>query len=541
MRLTAEERSTLEGTASSMVSSSSVAGLAAYGSKVAGYARPDSDYDLIIVSKRFREGIRYKYVEKPVAASALIVDEHLLSQDAQSSYLGEFVVGRFLNVYEPITNPELFKGLELEYKRRVMVEALLELSEDYGDFCRHLVVPYDYFLFEKLSKRASMYPPALYSYVQTYTCPLGAENRRVSTDGFASAAEALAYRGFLSLAPAGVVIAPEKMKGDAFTKVQSIFSLTTRGLTQYAVHGYAGRVGLSVYRREAQSKLKRMREAPRPLAELEKPRSLLRLEEGVMIPDASLLERELAGLLGFSNYSTRERDIGDPSSVTRVLTFADGTRESPVVIKSYSDVRSLKWALLGIWAAAANKFSMTPMARLDREYAMTRNLRRNGVLVPAILAVAPGERIMVKEFISGPTLSSVIDGLLKGNPEGMGHVSAYAELMAKVHGAGLALGDAKASNVVVSPHGLYLTDLEQSAPGGDTAWDIAEFLYYTAKFSTREEAMSRVARSFLGSYVSSGSREALAKARSPKYYRPFQPFVTPGMAHMLQELMMELC
>jgi tRNA A-37 threonylcarbamoyl transferase component Bud32 len=524
-----------------MVSSSSVAGLAAYGSKVAGYARPDSDYDLIIVSKRFREGIRYKYVEKPVAASALIVDEHLLSQDAQSSYLGEFVVGRFLNVYEPITNPELFKGLELEYKRRVMVEALLELSEDYGDFCRHLVVPYDYFLFEKLSKRASMYPPALYSYVQTYTCPLGAENRRVSTDGFASAAEALAYRGFLSLAPAGVVIAPEKMKGDAFTKVQSIFSLTTRGLTQYAVHGYAGRVGLSVYRREAQSKLKRMREAPRPLAELEKPRSLLRLEEGVMIPDASLLERELAGLLGFSNYSTRERDIGDPSSVTRVLTFADGTRESPVVIKSYSDVRSLKWALLGIWAAAANKFSMTPMARLDREYAMTRNLRRNGVLVPAILAVAPGERIMVKEFISGPTLSSVIDGLLKGNPEGMGHVSAYAELMAKVHGAGLALGDAKASNVVVSPHGLYLTDLEQSAPGGDTAWDIAEFLYYTAKFSTREEAMSRVARSFLGSYVSSGSREALAKARSPKYYRPFQPFVTPGMAHMLQELMMELC
>jgi len=541
LRLTAEERSTLEGTASSMVSSSSVAGLAAYGSKVAGYARPDSDYDLIIVSKRFREGIRYKYVEKPVAASALIVDEHLLSQDAQSSYLGEFVVGRFLNVYEPITNPELFKGLELEYKRRVMVEALLELSEDYGDFCRHLVVPYDYFLFEKLSKRASMYPPALYSYVQTYTCPLGAENRRVSTDGFASAAEALAYRGFLSLAPAGVVIAPEKMKGDAFTKVQSIFSLTTRGLTQYAVHGYAGRVGLSVYRREAQSKLKRMREAPRPLAELEKPRSLLRLEEGVMIPDASLLERELAGLLGFSNYSTRERDIGDPSSVTRVLTFADGTRESPVVIKSYSDVRSLKWALLGIWAAAANKFSMTPMARLDREYAMTRNLRRNGVLVPAILAVAPGERIMVKEFISGPTLSSVIDGLLKGNPEGMGHVSAYAELMAKVHGAGLALGDAKASNVVVSPHGLYLTDLEQSAPGGDTAWDIAEFLYYTAKFSTREEAMSRVARSFLGSYVSSGSREALAKARSPKYYRPFQPFVTPGMAHMLQELMMELC
>jgi tRNA A-37 threonylcarbamoyl transferase component Bud32/predicted nucleotidyltransferase len=541
LRLTAEERSTLGGIASSMVESSSIAGLAAYGSKVAGYARPDSDYDLIVVSKRFREGVRYRYVEEPVAASALIVDEQLLAQDAQSSYLGEFVVGRLLNVYEAIANPRLFMSVELDYKKRVLIEALLELSEDYGDFCRHLVVPYDYFLFEKLAKRAAMYPPALYSYVQTYTCPLGAENRGISMAGFASAADSLDSRGLLAASPAGVMMAPEKMRGDAFTKVQSIFSLTTRGLTQYAVHGYAGRVGLSVYRREAQSKLKRMREVPRPFPELEMPRSLLRLEEGVIIPDASLLEKELAGLLGFTTYSARERDIGDPYSTTRVLTFIDGPRESSVVVKSYSDVRSLKWALLGIWAAAANKFSMTPMARLDREYAMTRNLRKNGVLVPAILAVAPGERIMVKEFISGPVLSSVIDGLLKGRSEGMEQVTAYADLLAKVHGAGLALGDAKASNVVISPRGLYLADLEQSVPGGDMAWDLAEFLYYTAKLSTREEAMSSVARAFLGSYVSAGNKETVSKARNPKYYRPFQPFITPGMAHMLKELMGEFC
>jgi tRNA A-37 threonylcarbamoyl transferase component Bud32 len=541
LRLTAEERSTLEGIAASIVEPSSIAGMAAYGSKVAGYARPDSDYDLMIVLKRFREGIRYRYVGGPVAASALIVDEQLLTQDAQSSYLGEFAVGRLLNIYEPLVNPKLFLGVELDYKKRVLVEALLELSADYGDFCRHLVVPYDYFLFEKLAKRASMYPPALYSYVQTYTCHLGAENRRNSMGGFASAAEALAHRGFLSTTPGGVMMVPEKMKGDAFTKVQSIFSLTTRGLTQYAVHGYAGRVGLSVYRREAESKLKRMRESPRPFSELEKPRSLLRLEEGVMIPDASLLERELAGLMGFTTHSTRERDIGDPYSTTRVLTFSDGARESSVVVKSYSDIRSLKWALLSIWAAAANKFSMTPLARLAREYAMTRNLRKCDVLVPAILAVAPGERIMVKEFVNGPTLASVMEALLRGGKEGMGQVSAYAELMAKVHGAGIALGDAKASNVVISPLGLYLTDLEQSVPGGDMAWDLAELLYYTAKLSTKEEAMGRIARAFLESYVTAGSRETVLKAKGPKYYRPFQPFVTPGMARMLKGLMDEFC
>ena len=539
MRLTTEERESLRSVATSMVDSSNIAALAAYGSKVAGYSRPDSDYDLIIISKRFRDGIRYKYIEAPVAASALIVDEHLLIQDAQSSYLGEFVVGRLLNVYEPIINPELFAKVELDYKQRVVIEALIELSEDYGTFCRHFIVPYDYFLFEKLSKRASIYPPALYSYVQTYSCGSGTENRNLSMECFASAAESLAGRGLLASTANGVVMDPERMKGDAFTKVQSIFSLTARGLTQYAVHGYAGRVGLSVYRREAESKLKRMRETPRPLRELEKPRSLLKLEEGVVIPDASLLEKELAGLLGFATYTAKERELGDPYSTTRVLTFSDGVRESAVVVKSYSDVRSLKWALLGIWAAAANKFSMTPMARLDREYAMTRNLRKNGILVPAILAVAPGERIIVKEFVSGPTLSTVIDGLMKGYQEGMENVSSYADLMAKVHGAGMALGDAKASNVVVSSHGLYLTDLEQSVPGGDMAWDLAEFLYYTAKLSTREEAMKKVAAAFLESYAATGSRETLARAKSPKYYRPFQPFVVPGMAHMLRNLMEE--
>ena len=541
MRLTAEERLSLERVAASMVDPTTIAGVAAYGSKVAGYARPDSDYDMIIVSKRFRGGIRYRYVEKPMATSALIVDEDLLTQDAQTSYLGEFVVGRLLNVYEPVSNVGLFARIEIEYKRRVLAEALLELSADYGEFCKHIVVPFDYFLFEKLSKRASVYPPALYSYVQTYSCPSGAENRKISMAGFATAAEALASRGFLSVSQAGVRMEPEKMKGDAFTKVQSIFSLTARGLTQYAVHGYAGRVGLSVYRKEAESKLKRMREVPHRLPELERPRLLLKLEEGIMIPDASLLEKELAELLAFTDHSTKERDIGEPYSTARVLTLAHGSREIAVVVKSYSDVRSLKWALLGIWAAAANRFSMTPMARLDREYSMTGYLRKAGILVPAILAVAPGERVLVKEFVTGPTLSSLIDGLMKGGHDGIEQVSAYAILMAKVHGAGVALGDAKASNVVVSPRGLYLTDLEQSVIGGDRAWDLAEFLYYTAKLSIRDEAMNHVARAFLKSYVSFADRATVARAKSPKYYRPFQPFVTPGMARMLQGVMDGFC
>jgi tRNA A-37 threonylcarbamoyl transferase component Bud32 len=537
LRLTEDERATLSGIASTLVEPPKISALAAYGSKVAGYARPDSDYDLVIVSKRFREGVRYRYVDSPVAASALIVDEHMLNQDADSSFLGEFVVGRLLNIYEPITNAELFRSVELAYKKRVLVEALIELSSDYGEFGRHLLVPYEYFLFDKLHKRAAIYPPALYSYVHTYTCPKGDDNRASSIAVFASAAESLSTRGFLTASPVGVRIVPEKLKADAFSRFESMFSLTARGVTQYAVHGYAGRVRPSVFSREALSKLRRMRETPPPFAPLEEPRALLRLEEGTVIPEASLLVEVLAKLLGFEAYSTKEKDIGEPYSTTRVLTFHDASRERAVVVKNYTDIRSLKWALLGVWASTANKFSTSANSRMDREYGMTLQLKSMNILVPGILAVAPAERILVKEFISGPTLSSVINGLMKGSSDGADSVSAYGEVISRVHAAGIALGDSKPSNVVVAGDGLYLTDLEQALPGGDQSWDIAEFLYYTAKLSMREDAMKRVASTFLESYAKTGDRTKISKARGQKYFGPFRPFLTPGMAKMLRDML----
>lgn len=539
MILSDAERSTLASVASSVAGKEQVTAVCAYGSKVAGYARPDSDYDLLIVLRRFREGVRYRYLDSPVESSALLVDEELLRQDAQSSYLGEFVVGRLLNVYDPIVNPALLKSVELDYRKRVIVEALLEISSDYGDFAKHILAPYDYFLFDKLSRRASVYPPALYSYVQTYSCSRAPENRAWSTDGFREAAQVLQPRGFLEAGEEGVRIRPEKIRADAFTKVQSLFSDTTRGVTQYAIHGYAGRVGLSVFRREAQSKLKRMRESPQAPQELTKPRSLLRIKEGVIIPSSSLLVKELAHMLGFQSYSTDEKYIGEPYSTTRVLTFVGEGKKGSVVVKHYTDVRSLKWALLGVWASAANKFSMSPLARLDREYGMTGTLRAAGVLTPSILAVAPDERILVKEFVPGPTLSSLIDEILKDGGGSLKEVSEYGRVMAKVHSEGIALGDTKASNVVVGGDGLYLTDLEQAVRGGDMAWDVAEFLYYTAKLSTKEEPMKKVARAFLDSYAGSGGRGVVEKARSPKYVGPFRPFLTPGMAKMLKESMTE--
>lgn len=536
MKLTDGERDALTAVAESLTGKGTLTALSAYGSRVAGYARPDSDYDILVVVKGFRNGVRYRYVHEPLEASALVVDEGLLGQDARTSNLGEFVVGRLLNVYEPILNGEALRAVELEYKRRVIIEALLELSSDYSEFSRNLEIPYEYFLFDKLRKRAQIYPPALYSYIQTYTCAQAGENIKATVSGFREAAQRTAGRAnFLVTHKDHVVMLPEKMKGDAFTKLSVMFALTARGVTQYAVHGYAGRVGLDTFRNEATSKLRRMRKRQDPPPELERPRSLIKLEEGELVSQVSEMNNRLAKMAGFGEFKVREKEIGEPYTTTRVLTLTSGAKERSFVVKNFSDVRSLKWALLGIWAVAARKFSMAPIARLAREYQATLILREAGLHVPAIAAVAPDERIIVKEFVEGPTLSKLLDEYFQGHDGVLERVRDFAAVLARVHSLGLALGDAKASNVIVAGDGMYLTDLEQAVEGGDSAWDVAEFLYYTAKLSRKEANMEKLVRAFLESYSSKGDPAVIRKAAGSRYLTPFRPFLTPGMARTIRD------
>jgi tRNA A-37 threonylcarbamoyl transferase component Bud32 len=238
-------------------------------------------------------------------------------------------------------------------------------------------------------------------------------------------------------------------------------------------------------------------------------------------------------------FKAQVRDLGEPYSTTKVVKLVSGSRERSFVVKNFADLRSLKWALLGFWALSTNKFSMTPMARLEREYGAARLLRAAGIKTPITVAIAPDERILVKEYIEGDTLSHIIDGLLRGSEDGIDKVGEFAEVLAKAHAAGIALGDAKASNVIIARDGLYLTDLEQAVEGGDPAWDVAEFLYYTGKLLVKEEGMDNVAHAFLGAYAKSGDRSVLGRAKKPKYLRPFQPFIKAGMASMLKELMTE--
>ena len=146
----------------------------------------------------------------------------------------------------------------------------------------------------------------------------------------------------------------------------ALFNLTSRGVRQYAVHGYAGRVRLSVVKDEALSKAKRMQQKLEPPPELVHPKNLLRLEEGFVVSKTAELIQRLAEENGFETYSHETKSLGEVYSTAKTVTITGGG-QARYVFKHFADIRSVKWAFLNIWAPRM-KFSMSPQARMHREY-----------------------------------------------------------------------------------------------------------------------------------------------------------------------------
>ncbi|MBD0360854.1 MAG: nucleotidyltransferase domain-containing protein, partial [Nitrososphaeraceae archaeon] len=141
-----------------------IVGVCLYGSKVAGYSRPNSDLDIIIVLDNYSFIVKYVYLkESKIEVSALLVDRQSLEKDARTAFLGEFVVGRLLHIYDAILNPDLFKRIETIYKKRVIIEEIFDIVRSNNILSTEICFPLDFIMFSKIKRRSLLYPNALYS------------------------------------------------------------------------------------------------------------------------------------------------------------------------------------------------------------------------------------------------------------------------------------------------------------------------------------------------------------------------------------------
>ena len=566
-----------------------VIGACLYGSKVAGYGGPDSDIDIIVVVKDYPHTVKYSYSRtEEVKISALIVDYFALQKDAEAGLLGEFVVGRLLHTYEALINHDLFKSIELIYKRRIILEELFDIIRTTNILCTEIKFPLEFVLFSKIKRRSSVYPAALYSYYKIYSGKCAGANLAFALGGFKDALEEIMAndRGLLILKRSATNaedfvlqigkkrLVLNKQRERNFTRLKLAKKLQI--FSSYVIHAYAGRRVFHYTIREAESKIKRYRSKPICMPEfMASPREYYwKLDEGLVISGRNRKWLDLvAKSSGLVRYAISKKiRLGDINSRTVCYTLQDTSvlgHSISIVAKKFATLKGAKWAALNFWSFSVgshfkHSFKVDPLFRLGNEYKALRFLRNEiGLNTPAVLAINFERRILVTSFVEGQSMSQIIkDSLKKRSTAGIENIfwiRTAGKNVAIIHSTQSALGNIKPNNIIINNVGginsrIFFTDLEQfsfnnTGYSSDPIWDIIQFLCWSLKRTNNIPIAKEIVREFLSGYFSCSQlstrnmetmtmkeylRQQLFR-KSLDYLEQFYPLISTYIAQSIHE------
>lgn len=515
-----------------------------YGSRVCGYAREDSDYDVLLVLEDYPDGVRYHYRKMDGAyASLLVVDRGLLEMDVREGGLGEFVAGRLIAPYTPISNMDYLWGVELEAKRRIAEEEIEDLVVEYGELARGLTFTPEYLALVRMHRRARVYPPLRYSYDNMLREDLRERNLGLILKGYRQALEDLAGAGIVRLEDGGASIREgyidRVLSRRVFERVVNILELSRRALYAYITHGRAGRVNLDIVSRELSSKLRRelmttqakpALEDPRGHLFLKTDRGLVSLSERVSVMEA--IQRLMAG-----GKITMSPLAGVLNEV--FLIRADSER---FVAKRFTDWFSFKWFYLNLVALGTRAFELSGRARLANEYGINRLLAENGIPVPEIVFISPEDRLLIQRYVDGDNVLDLVMEAFSSDritDEQTGAARDVGRTLARIHALQVGIGDCKPENFIRGVDGrVYTLDLEQGAKMGDAAWDVAEFLYYSGHYGdTTRAGIQEFVTAFTLGYREVGDRRVLKRATTIGYTKVFLVWTPMPIIRQISDLL----
>lgn len=556
-RITAGEKAKILARSESFASKANISSICLSGPKVAGYPVEDSGYDVLVVTRDNLEPSVVSKFDTEINSTILIVNETHLIHSAKQFSDQEYIVGRLLNVYEPVVNPEFLRNVETEYKRRVIVEELSVIQKEFGLFSINLVIPLQYFLFNRLHNMALFFPAALASIACTYTGPRKKDNIEFSLEGFRIAAGLLEPDGIIEKNDDAVRLLQVRSSIDALSKL--LERLRTGNVVTMKREKSAPRSDLLTdYEFEIQlspdwETVKGNVECD---PELDRPKTLVRLEEGAFL-DSENIAGEVARIYRFDDkYQFKQKKLGSLVNSSTKLEIWDSQKKSKFVLKQFRELESAKWAFLNSWAVLAKQFSMTPTARLTREVQGVRWMHKLGINTHRIVGVAMDKKILVTEFVEGVPLAKYVQEVLDGYSLDTTNIEKYGTILGRMHKENLMYGDTKPQNALVGQKGIYLLDLEQCIENADAAWDIAEFLYYSAAQLEREkendatpryppnslttnERMAVVTKALLDAYEKENGKVTIGRASDLRYVTPFLSLLGPDTIWVIRKLLKE--
>ena len=499
-----------------------------YGSRAAGYARKDSDYDILLVIHDYSEKVRYYYRNIPDAQLAVLaVDQKALEADVNRGALGDFVAGRLLSPYIPLKGVEYIRRVETAVKKRFAEEELKDLVLEYGELARGLTVKPEYLILARMEKRAKVYSPLRYSYIKMLRPDLRDKNLGKILDGYHDALGELQKEKLVRYEEQNIRLEDEYvdrvLSYKMLNKVVNLADISRRTFNSYITHGRAGRVTLEVVAKELASKLKRELQVTFNRQEIEDPKNylFLKTKKGLQcLNKTDAMVEKLQRLRGTNDVVARTL----MSALNEVyLAEIEGEK---FVAKRFTDFHNLKWFIINVAAYGTKIFSLQGRSRLANEYLTNRFLAENGIPVAEIISVSIPERMLIERFIEGTSVLDFVSETMNREhltEKQRGWAFQIGRTVAHVHFLKVVLGDCKPENFILgNDEKIYVLDLEQGERCGDAAWDVAEFLYFSGHFGTRfSGGFSEFIDAFIHGYLTFGDAQTLKKAASAKYSKIF--------------------
>ncbi len=504
--------------------------------------------EILVVIRGFQPRL-LSYVKVVDGRSIIIfaVDQWVFERDVERGFLGEALASALIFPYSALNGRDYLHAQEILLKKRLILELLSNLVLSFPELSYLLHIKPQYFMCEVVLNRVRVFPPMAYGISNFIRGKFPKKETDSVLCGYLEALEQLEKEKKVILSE-GYVMIPKTLVAESKNpkvRLANISKNAPRTLFTSLFGVFPQLLNFFSQNTEALLKFQKL-----PWnREVTAKQHFLDPQKYVFVPTAEGLV-SLADRVDVKAFARKiflndkdaainvERVGGVLNDVYLIKAHSNGI-EKKVLVKRFKDWSGFKWFPLTLWSLGTRNFTVLGRYRLESECAMSELLRCERFNVPKVLHVSHNERLVFMEYIEGENLSNAIKRIAAAKnkekiQQDLAKIVSVGEALARVHALNFALGDTKPENVIVDPADkIYLLDFEQASHGGDKAWDVAEFLYYSGHYlpplNSNGKAES-IARAFTEGYLKAGGdADTIQKAGTSKYTRVFSVFTLPAV------------
>ena len=533
---------TLTGLCKTISRKSEIQGGCIYGSRAGGYAKEESEYDILLILKEFKKGIQSVHTRSgTIQVAILVVDRALFESDIRSGALGEFLSTRLLSPHFFMFNDIYMTRQELRVKKRFVEEEIENIVIRYGSMATGLLIAPEYFALARLRKMAAFYPALMYGYVQMLHGELKQTNLPRISAGYTTILNELQQKGTISFQDGLARVQDDAvahiLSRRSVERIANAIHITKKLFYSYMSRGRGSGTRLELLIRELGSVIGTDLGPMNAEYNPQDPRSFLflRTSTGKVGLDESKSILEVVHKIRPGTPVTISPLAGVLNEVTLVTSG-----DERFVAKRFTDWLTLKWFTLNLVTFGTKRFSVLGRTRLSNEYGMNRLLSDKGILVPEIVHISIPDRLLIERFVDGLNIGELVKRAAQSEQITASEYETAVGLgraLANIHSIDVVIGDSKPENLVASSEkNIYVLDLEQAERRGDPSWDVAVLLFYSGHYSPlMTQGLDQFIDGFACGYLDRGKSDVLEKAASFPYLRVFSIWTSPQVLYKIAQ------